>query len=85
MFDSNDIKIAKLGEKVLRLKAKKVKNIKSEKTQEIIKVMLETTATASHWLLRMGSWKKKTPMSTFTNGLIKYPRLASTIRPVFTA
>ena len=42
MFDSNDIKIAKLGEKVLRLKAKKVKNIKSEKTQEIIKVMLET-------------------------------------------
>lgn len=30
MFDLNDIKIAKLGKEVLRLKAKKVKDIKSE-------------------------------------------------------
>ena len=42
MFDSNDIKIAKLGEKVLRKKAKKVKDIKSEETQKIIKIMIET-------------------------------------------
>lgn len=42
MFDSTDIKIAKLGEKVLRLKAKKIKNIKSDETQKIISIMLET-------------------------------------------
>lgn len=41
MSDSNDVKIAKLGEKVLRKKAKKVKDIKGEETQEIIKVMIE--------------------------------------------
>lgn len=40
MFDSNDIKIAKLGEKVLRLKAQKVKNIKSEEIQKILSNML---------------------------------------------
>ena len=40
MFDSNDIKIAKLGEKVLRLKAQKVKNIKSEEIQKIVSNML---------------------------------------------
>ncbi|MDD2894561.1 MAG: peptide deformylase [Aliarcobacter sp.] len=42
MFDSTDIKIAKLGEKVLRLKAKKVKDIKGDETQKIISIMLET-------------------------------------------
>lgn len=42
MFDLNDIKIAKLGEKILRKKAKKVKDIKDAQTQEIIKVMIET-------------------------------------------
>ena len=42
MFNANDIKIAKLGEKVLRLKAKKVKNIKSEETQKIVSYMLAT-------------------------------------------
>lgn len=40
MFDSNKIKIAKLGEEVLRLKAKKVKDIKSDETQKLISDML---------------------------------------------
>ena len=42
MFHSEDIKIAKLGENVLRLKAKKVKDIKSDETQKIISTMVET-------------------------------------------
>ena len=42
MFHSEDVKIAKLGEKVLRLKAKKVKDIKSDETQKIVSIMLET-------------------------------------------
>lgn len=42
MFHSEDIKISKLGEKILRLKAKKVKDIKSDETQKIISIMLET-------------------------------------------
>lgn len=42
MFHSEDVKIAKLGEKVLRLKAKKVKDIKSDETQKIISTMVET-------------------------------------------
>ena len=47
MGDSNSVKIAKLGEKVLRKKAKKVKDIKGTQTQEIIKVMLETLKKSS--------------------------------------
>ena len=42
MFHSEDVKIAKLGENVLRLKAKKVKDIKSDETQKIISTMVET-------------------------------------------
>ena len=42
MFHSEDVKIAKLGEKILRLKAKKVKDIKSDETQKIVSIMLET-------------------------------------------
>ena len=41
MFHSEDVKIAKLGENVLRLKAKKVKDIKSDETQKIISTMVE--------------------------------------------
>lgn len=40
MFNSKKIKIAKLGEKVLRLQAKKVKDIKSKKTQQLISNMI---------------------------------------------
>ncbi len=40
MFNINEIKIAKLGEEVLRKKAKKVKDIKSEETQKLISNML---------------------------------------------
>ncbi len=40
MFNRNDIKIAKLGEPVLRMKAKKIKDIESHKTQKIISTML---------------------------------------------
>jgi peptide deformylase len=40
MLNINDIKIAKLGEPVLRKKAKKIKNIKSKETQKLIKGML---------------------------------------------
>jgi peptide deformylase len=40
MFDLTEIKIAKLGEEVLRLKAKKVKDIKSDETQKLISDML---------------------------------------------
>ena len=47
MADSNSVKIAKLGEKILRKKAKKVKDIKGTQTQEIIKVMLETLKKSS--------------------------------------
>ncbi|MDD2887089.1 MAG: peptide deformylase [Aliarcobacter sp.] len=42
MSNLNEIKIVKLGEKVLRLKAKKVKDIKGDETQKIISIMLET-------------------------------------------
>ncbi len=42
MFHSEDVKIAKLGEKILRLKAKKVKDIKSDEIQKIVSIMLET-------------------------------------------
>lgn len=42
MFHSEDVKIAKLGEKILRLKAKKVKDIKNDETQKIVSIMLET-------------------------------------------
>ena len=42
MFHSEDVKIAKLGEKILRLKAKKVKDIKSDETQKIVSIILET-------------------------------------------
>jgi peptide deformylase len=42
MIDATNIKIAKLGEKVLRKKAKKVKDIKSEETKEIISIMIDT-------------------------------------------
>ena len=38
----SEIKIAKLGEKVLRKKAKKVKDVKSEETKNIVSLMLET-------------------------------------------
>lgn len=37
-----ETKIAKLGEKVLRKKAKKVKDVKSEETKKIVSLMLET-------------------------------------------
>jgi len=39
---SNEIQIAKLGEKVLRKKAKKVKDIKSEEIKNIVSLMIET-------------------------------------------
>ena len=38
----SEIKIAKLGEKVLRKKAKKVKDVKSEETKKTVSLMLET-------------------------------------------
>ena len=37
-----EIKIVKLGEKVLRKKAKKVKDVKSEETKKTVSLMLET-------------------------------------------
>ena len=40
MLNINDIKIAKLGEKVLRKKAKKIKDIQNPQTQKLIKDML---------------------------------------------
>ena len=40
MLNINDIKIAKLGEPVLRKKAKKIKDIQSDKTQKLISDML---------------------------------------------
>lgn len=42
MSENIEIKIAKLGEKVLRKKAKKIKNISSQKTKKIVSIMLET-------------------------------------------
>ncbi len=40
MFINKDLKIAKLGEKVLRKKAKKIKDISNPKIQKLIKDML---------------------------------------------
>ncbi|MAC82668.1 MAG: peptide deformylase [Arcobacter sp.] len=40
MFNKNDMKIAKLGEAVLRKKAKKIKDIQSIETQKLISAML---------------------------------------------
>lgn len=40
MFNLNDIKIAKLGEKVLRKKAKKIKDIQSNEIQKLISNMI---------------------------------------------
>lgn len=42
MIDSTNIKIAKLGEKILRKKAKKIKDIRSEETKKIISIMINT-------------------------------------------
>jgi len=47
LFNSNTLEIAKLGEEVLRLKAKKVQNPKDKKIQKLISNMLSSVKTSN--------------------------------------